>query len=131
MTRTWQTTTMRASALVRWLRTREGSELSCLLALGMLVRLIFLPYGGIFSDLQDYVGWGIVWTHAQLHVSSVGQRMLLSPSRYPPNYPPLMLYLYGMLATVYFGAAHLLGVNAPIQVTQSPALAAFMKLPGV
>ena len=130
-TRLLRSTSARAGAALGWLRTREGFEFSCLLALGLLVRLTFLPYGGSFSDLQDHLGWGIVWTYSPLHVYSVGQYMLLSPSGFPPNYPPLMLYIYGVLAAVYFGAAHLLGVNAPIQVTQSPTLAVFMKLPGV
>ncbi len=104
----------------RWLRLAEARRLGMLLACALLVRLIFLPFPGFYDDLQYYAYWG----------QRLGPHFLSFYSATPlANYPPLSIYLFGLVVAGYSLAARLLGAQPVLVVAHSPALAMALKLP--
>ena len=116
----------------KWLRTRDGKSLIPLLAVALIVRLLIAPFHGFFYDLQAYVTWGRLLDHHFLHFYSVASTTdVVNATRYGylPNYPPLTVYLYGLLDGLYALTAHAVGAHPTYNVSLSPALAVYMRLP--
>lgn len=121
---------LRVRRLGRWCRTREGRVFLGLLTAALLVRGVLAPYHGFDTDLQDYVDWGLVMDRHFWHfyaVASAGNQ----PFYLIPNYPPLSMYIFGLLDAAYFGLAHLAGQQPAALVTASHALSFVMKLPTI
>jgi hypothetical protein len=114
--------------LWQWCGTPEGRAFIALLSLALLIRLVLAPFFGFYPDLQDYVNWGLVFDQHPLSFYALTSN---APTYDLPNYPPLMIYLCGLLTGSYFGAARLLGIQAPSLVSQAPQLVAWMKLPTI
>ena len=116
----------------KWRRTRDGKALLALLAAALVVRLALAPFHGFFYDLQAYVTWGRLLDHHFLHFYSIASTTdVANATRYGylPNYPPLTVYLYGALDAIYGLAAHAVGAHPTYNVSLSPALAVYMRLP--
>ncbi|GEM_PF-2490557 len=112
--------------LWQWCATQEGTVFLAFLGVALYARLIIAPYQGFFGDLQQYVTWGVYLNHHFLHVySTVGSGTI------PLNYPPLMVYLFGLMDGAYGLAAHLIGGHPTYAVSQSPLLNVFIKLPAI
>ena len=107
-----------------WITTAEGRQFCSLLALAALVRVIMLPYRGFFDDVQAFVTWGAFFVHHPLTFYSQGAH--LSPV---PDYPPLAMYLFGLLVALDIGAHSLFGKPTSLHVNYSHALPALFKLP--
>jgi tetratricopeptide (TPR) repeat protein len=89
-----------------------------------LVRLPLLPYPGFFTDLQTFVSWGKITDAHFWHFYSVaGNAGTIA------NYPPLAVYLFGLQVRLWVHGQLMLGQHISLNVSQSPALAAWMKLP--
>ncbi len=115
-----------AKRLWQWCATQEGIVFWAFLSAALYARLIIAPYQGFFGDLQQYVTWGVYLDHHFFHVySTVGSDTI------PLNYPPLMVYLFGLMDGAYGLAAHLIGGHPTYAVSQSPLLNAFIKLPAI
>jgi Gpi18-like mannosyltransferase len=115
-----------------WSATRDGRQALALLALALLVRLVVAPFHGFFHDLQGYVNWGRIFDHHPLNFYSVASTTDLQQAYkfgYLPNYPPLTIYLYGLLDAVYFAAARLVTPHPSFIVADVPLLAAYARLP--
>jgi hypothetical protein len=113
--------------LVDWSRTSDGNRLLTLLALALGVRLVLAPFHGFFHDLQAYVTWGQLLDHDFFHFYTVAAST--NVPTYLPNYPPLTVYLYGLLDGAYIAVAHLFTPQPTLSVAASPLLAVYMKLP--
>lgn len=121
-----------SARLRAWLHTHDGKSLTGLLAAALLVRLLIAPFHGFFYDLQAYVTWGRLLDHHFLHFYSVASTTdVVNATRYGylPNYPPLTVYLYGLLDGLYALVAHVVGAHPTYNVSLSPALAVYMRLP--
>lgn len=117
-----------------WRRTTDGKTLLALLAAALLIRLVLAPFHGFFHDLQAYVTWGRLLDHHFLHFYTVASTTdVVNATRYGylPNYPPLTVYIFGLLDGVYALAAHAVGVHTSYNVSLSPALAVYMRLPAL
>lgn len=116
----------RGARLRMWAGGGEGTRFLLLLALALAVRLCLAPYGGFFGDPQIYAAWGLsVRDH-------FGESYSLHSSGFTlANYPPLTMYLMGAVVTVYGWLAGLAGVHPSYDPAQSPAFAAFLKLPEI
>jgi Gpi18-like mannosyltransferase len=112
----------------QWARGKEWRGLIAVLGGALLIRLLLAPYHGFVIDLQDYVTWGLLVDHHFLHIYSLSSG---APVYALPNYPPLAMYLYGLMTGLYFGAAQLVGVHASSQVANAPLLSAWIKLPAI
>jgi dolichyl-phosphate-mannose-protein mannosyltransferase len=118
--------------LVGWSRTSDGKRLLVLLALALGVRLVLAPFHGFFHDLQAYVTWGRLLDHDFFHFYTVAASTdVLTATKYGylPNYPPLTVYLYGLMDGAYVAVAHLFTPQPTLSVAASPLLAVYMKLP--
>ncbi len=124
----------RLYALRSWFRTGEGQRFAMLLAVAGILRLILAPFHGFFHDLQSYASWGHLLDQHFLQFYSVAeqagnvQRHILV---YPPNYPPLTIYVFGMLMGLYGAWASLFGVQPTVLLASAPALAVYLKMPMV
>ncbi|HEX6798544.1 MAG TPA: glycosyltransferase 87 family protein, partial [Ktedonobacterales bacterium] len=107
-----------------WITTAEGRQFCSLLALATLIRVIMLPYRGFFDDVQAFVTWGAFFVHHPLLFYSQGAH--LAPV---PDYPPLAMYLFGLLVALDMGVHSLFGKPTPLNVNYSHALPALFKLP--
>ncbi|HEU5200996.1 MAG TPA: glycosyltransferase family 39 protein [Ktedonobacterales bacterium] len=112
----------------QWASSKERRGLIAVLGGALLVRLLVAPYHGFVIDLQDYVTWGLLVDHHFLHIYSLSSG---APVYALPNYPPLAMYLYGLMTGLYFGAAQLVGIHASSQVANEPLLSAWIKLPAI
>lgn len=115
-----------------WAATADGKRLLAVLALTLAVRLVIAPFHGFFHDLQAYVRWGRIFDHDPFHFYSVASSVdVLTSYRfgYLPNYPPLTVYLYGVLDGIYVAVAHLFGIHPALDVHQSWLAAVYMRLP--
>ena len=118
--------------LRQWRRTRDGKALLALLVGALLVRLALAPFHGFFYDLQAYVTWGRLLDQHFFHFYSVASTTdVVNATRYGylPNYPPLTVYIYGVMDAAYGLAAHVVGAHPTYNVSLSPALAVYMRLP--
>src|SRR5262245_47764997 len=109
-----------------WAGTAAGRRFLALASVALAVRLCLAPFGGFFVDLQIYAAWGLsVRDHfaESYSLHSVGFTLA--------NYPPLTMYLMGALVTVYGWLAGLVGAHPAYEPAQSPAFAAFLKLPEI
>lgn len=113
-----------------WQQASFASGHSLIVVLGgaSLIRLLLAPYHGFVTDLQDYVNWGLLVDHHFLHVYSLSSG---EPFYALPNYPPLGMYLYGLMTALYFGIAHVIGSQPTTQVSASPTLSMWMKFPAI
>lgn len=114
----------RFGCLRAWITTAEGRRFCSLLLLATLIRVIMLPYRGFFDDVQAFVTWGVFFVHQPLLFYSQGAH--LSPV---PDYPPLAMYLFGLLVAIDLGVHGLFGKSTPLQVNYSHTLPAIFKLP--
>jgi Gpi18-like mannosyltransferase len=114
----------RLHRLQAWAVTAEGRQLLSLLALATLIRLIMLPYRGFFDDVQAFVNWGFFFDQHPLHFYSLGTQV-----RPVPDYPPLAMYLFGVLTALVSSLYGLLGKPVPLHVDYSHALPMVFKFP--
>ena len=112
----------------QWARGKERRSPLAVLGGALLIRLLLAPYHGFVIDLQDYATWGLLVDHHFLHIYSLSSG---APVYALPNYPPLAMYLYGLMTGLYFGAAQLAGIHASSQVANEPLLSAWIKLPAI
>lgn len=115
-----------------WAHARDGKALLALMVGALLIRLVIAPFHGFFYDLQAYVTWGRLLDHHFFHFYSVASTTdVVNATRYGylPNYPPLTVYLYGLLDAFYGLAARVVGAHPTYNVSLSPALAVYMRLP--
>ncbi len=123
---------LRLVRLRLWSATADGRQVLALLALALLIRLVISPFHGFFHDLQAYVNWGHIFDHNPLRFYTVASTTnVLESSRfgYLPNYPPLTVYLYGLLDAVYLAVAHLFTPHPSLTLADSPLLAVYARLP--
>ena len=102
---------------------RERYILASILGLSLAIQLLFAPYQGFFQDVQIYMGWGAVFdAHPLTFYSLTGA-----------NYPPLTIYMFGVVELLYHGVGHVLGFsNAQLMIplhNQFAALWFIAKLP--
>ena len=112
----------------QWANSTERRGLLAVLGGALLIRLLLAPYHGFVIDVQDYVTWGLLVDHHFLHIYSLSSG---APVYALPNYPPLAMYLYGLMTGLYFSAAQLVGIHASSQVANEPLLSAWIKLPAI
>lgn len=116
----------RGARLRMWAGSGAGRRFLLLLALALVGRFCLAPYGGFFGDPQIYAAWGLsVRDHFSESYSLHSSGFTLA------NYPPLTMYLMGAVVTVYGWLAGLAGAHPSYDPTQSPAFAAFLKLPEI
>ncbi len=96
------------------------------LGLALLARLVLAPLSGYFDDAQLYVNWGVLLNHHFFDFYSAGAQ--LSPQ---PNYPPLTIYIYGLLVLIYTTFCNLTGARPVYDLSQTGGLNLFMKLPTI
>ena len=99
-------------------RARWRSErylLGYILGISLALQLLVSPYLGFFEDLQTYLAWGAKFdSHPLLFYS-------LTPAA---NYPPLAIYLFGVVDLLYYGLGHLIGFsNAQLSASLSTPFA--------
>jgi dolichyl-phosphate-mannose-protein mannosyltransferase len=85
-------------------RARWRSErylLGYILGISLALQLLVAPYLGFYGDLQAYLAWGAAFD---------GHPLLLY-SLTPSNYPPLTIYLFGVVDLLYYGIGHLVGFS--------------------
>jgi Gpi18-like mannosyltransferase len=102
------------------------------LAFALAVRLAIAPFHGFFHDLQAYVTWGRIFDHDPLHfytAASTPTVMRAYHIAYLPNYPPLTIYLFGLLDAVYYVIARLFTTQPSFDVAHTPLLAVYGRLP--
>lgn len=116
----------REARLWTWISGDVGRRFLLLLALALAVRLCLAPYGGFFGDPQIYAAWGL---RVRDHFGESYSLHSIGAPR--SNYPPLMMYLLGAVVTVYGWLAGLAGTHPSYDPAQSPAFAAFLKLPEI
>lgn len=116
----WNSTHGHMERLLRWSSGREGMRFSSVLGLALLIRLILAPMQGYGGDLQAYVTWGFSLNQHFWHLYS---------TTHDAMYPPLTIYLFGVMTWLYTAVAHLTGHQPLHQVEQSARLIAFMRLP--
>lgn len=115
-----------------WFCTREGQRFALLLVVAGIVRLILAPFHGFFHDLQSYAIWGHLLDQHFLQFYSVAEQAGTVQRHtlvYPPNYPPLTIYLFGLLMGLYDACAYFFGVQPTVLLSQSPALTVYLKMP--
>lgn len=119
----------------KWCHTGEGQQFVILLALAGTFRLILAPFHGFFHDLQSYAIWGQLLDQHFFQFYSVADHVgNVQPHTfaYPPNYPPLTVYLFGLLVGLYDATAvHLFGAQPTLVIAQAPILAVYLKMPMV
>ena len=101
----------------------ERYLLASILGLSLAIQLLFAPYKGFFNDLQVLLTWGQVFdAHPLMFYSLTGA-----------NYPPLTIYMFGVVELLYHGVGHVLGFsNAQLMIpchNQFAALWFIAKLP--
>ena len=93
----------------RWLG--EGYLLVYILGISLALQLLVAPYQGFYGDLQIFLDWG----------AKFDGHPLLFYSLTRSNYPPLTIYIFGVVDLLYYGIGHLLGfTNAQL----APSLSA-------
>lgn len=111
-----------------WLGTSEGRSLAALLFVAALFRLGLTHLLQIAPDLQAYETWGEAFLRHPLQAYSWvikgGSTWLF------PSYPPLTMYLYAIVDFVYFGTAHLLGLQAS-HSAWDPVFRPVLMVPGI
>jgi dolichyl-phosphate-mannose-protein mannosyltransferase len=85
----------------------ERHALGLILGLSLALQLLVAPYEGFFQDVQILMGWGATFdAHPLMFYALTGS-----------NYPPLTIYILGIMHLVYLGVGHLLGYsNAQLMV---------------
>jgi Gpi18-like mannosyltransferase len=82
--------------------------LGAILGLSAALQLVLAPYQGFGGDLQAYLAWGSIFdAHPLLIYTLTGA-----------NYPPLVIYIFGLVELIYHGAGSLLGYS-PTQLMLS------------
>src|SRR5487761_2425161 len=121
------------SRLLAWCRTLDGIIGLVVLAIALAVRLYFAPFLMVTGDMISYESWGELLNANFLHVYSVNSTNMLNTSTWftVPVYPPVALYLYGLVTKVYFGLGSLLGISLSHNVMTSHGLKVALKLPGI
>jgi dolichol-phosphate mannosyltransferase len=104
--------------LWRWFGTREGQCFLALFILALLVRLALAPIPLFPHDPQVYANWGVGVRHHFFDVYTATTA----------EYPPLSIYLFGLVVQAYALVAHLLGTTPSYVIPQSHLLTAFIKL---
>ncbi|HST87299.1 MAG TPA: glycosyltransferase 87 family protein [Ktedonobacterales bacterium] len=122
---TWH---QRGERLRAWCTRAEGRRMLLLLALALLVRLPLMAFHGFFYDLQGYAVWGEVLDHHFFDFYTACCPATLPPHA-PPTYPPLTVYLYGLLYAVYALLGRTITPAPPLDLHQSVPLAIILKLP--
>ncbi len=119
----------RLSALGVWLRSANGLAYLALMAVALGVRLYLAPRVMVSFDIGAYEYWGQLANQDLFHVYSLGSH---GPSWvYFPAYPPVAIYLYGLLDKILFGLAALVGHPLAHNVPRSEYLRLMLKLPGI
>ena len=93
--RVWSTLSLHAE-LDGWAR---DTSLCTSWASHLLYNLLVAPYQGFFHDLPIYLDWG----------AKFDGHPLLFYSLTRSNYPPLTIYIFGVVDLLYYGIGHLLG----------------------
>ncbi len=115
--------------LTRWARTPEGLRFLGLLVAALAIRLLIAPFLMLTGDLRAYGYWGELALHHFFDAYSYGGAN--AEWTYWPVYPPLAFYVFGLLEGIYFGTAHLLGLNPSHDPLFSHALRLVLKLPAI
>lgn len=106
----WGALGQAAGAKVDALVRHERATLRWILGISLLIQLVLAPYVGFWTDLQQYMSWGVeLWVHP-LHVYAGVSTTA---------YPPLSIYLFGVTDATYGVLAHLLGL-ASLPTTYYP-----------
>lgn len=124
----WAATWRQWDRLRAWCARAEGRRVLVLLALALLVRLPLMAFHGFFYDLQGYAVWGEVLDHHFFDFYTACCSATL-PSHAPPTYPPLTVYLYGLLYAVYALLGRTITPSPPLDLHQSVPLTILLKLP--
>jgi Gpi18-like mannosyltransferase len=119
----------RLSMLFGWLRSGDGLAYLTLMVVALGVRLYIAPRVMVSFDMGAYDYWGQLANQNLFHVYSIGSHA--SSWVYLPTYPPVAIYLYGLLDNVVFGLATLVGHPLAHDVPHSPLLKLIFKLPGI
>jgi hypothetical protein len=119
----------RGVQLLAWLRSADGLAYLALMAIALGVRLYLAPRVITSADLLAYEYWGELANTQFLHVYSAS----LAPQNwaYYAGYPPIAVYLYGLLDKVYFGLGALLGIPLIHDVRVGGVIRAYLKLPAI
>lgn len=120
---------LRVAKLLYWCRTPDGIGCIVLLALSLALRLVVAPRVLVQYDLAAYERWGELVDSNFFHVYSVGGAIPLWVL--VPAYPPVALYLFGIMDKLYFGAGALLGISLSHNVMTSHGLKLYLKLPAI
>jgi polyisoprenyl-phosphate glycosyltransferase len=119
----------RVSTLGAWLRSADGLAYLALMAVALGVRLYLAPRVMVSFDMGAYEYWGQLANQDLFHVYSLGSH---GPNwTYYPAYPPVAIYLYGLLDKIVFGMAALVGHPLAHNVPRSEYLRLMLKLPGI
>src|SRR5690348_4487484 len=95
----WAAARRQRDRLRAWRAGAEGRRALLLLSLALLIRLPLMVFHDFFYDLQAYAVWGEVLDHHFFDFYTACCPAALPPHA-PPNYPPLTVYLYGLLYAV-------------------------------
>jgi hypothetical protein len=121
----------RGERLRVWCAGAEGRRALLLLALALLVRLPLAAFHGFFYDLQGYAVWGEVLDHHFFDFYTACCPATLLPHAPPvyPLYPPLTVYLFGLLYAIYAALGKTITPSPPLDLHQSVPLTMILKLP--
>ena len=122
-----------AARLLSWCRSPDGIGCLVLLAIALVARLRFAPTLMVTGDMLSYEHWGEEVNANFWHVYSAYATQTVTKSSWftIPVYPPVALYLYGLITKVYFGVGAALGLSLSHNVLTSPGLKVALKLPGI
>lgn len=101
------------------LHVRDWTMLLAAVAAAALPRILLAPTLGFRHDLQEYVLWGQAMNRNPWHVYSLTDA----------NYPPLLLYFWGVWIKLYMAFSSLLHIPATLNVSTSHFIAAFGRIP--
>ena len=122
-----------ATRLLSWCRSPDGIAGIVLLVIALVARLRFAPTLMVTGDMLSYERWGEELNANFWHVYSAYAMPTLTWKTWfsVPVYPPVALYLYGLITKVYFGVGAAFGLSLSHSVVTSHGLKVALKLPGI
>lgn len=110
-----------------WAVSRDGWATLALLVVALATRLPLMGFRGFYNDMSIFVQWGVEAQTRPLLIYSYSALV----SGAPANYPPLAIFLYGLLVALYdhFAQPLPLQTSAVYMQTGAPALIWLIKLP--
>jgi hypothetical protein len=112
-----------------WLFTAEGLCVSALLLATLALYLALAPFLHFRMDLSPYAYWGDLVRRHFFHPYSVGG--LTNDKGLVPAYPPFVMYVFGVVETMYFAAMKLVGVHDVSRCVCDPLYSTVLKTPAI